>query len=128
MNTIERSPLAQWQDYLREGKLAFQYSPDAGRAVFYPRLHCPFGGTAPLEWRVSEGRGTVYSISRVHPVKGDPYPVALIDLDEGFRMMSTVEGAEGEPHEIGRKVRLKLIAADSEDAAPVPAFVWEDAA
>lgn len=127
MNRIERSPLHLWQDHLRAGELAYQYSPDTGKAVFYPRVVCPHGGTAPLEWRVSAGLGTVYSISRVHPVKGDPYPVALIDLDEGFRMMSTVEGAQGEPDEIGRRVRVAFRPAEDENAAPVPVFVWEDA-
>ncbi len=128
MNSIERSPLIQWQDHLRAGRLAYQFSPDTGRAVFYPRLVCPHGGKAPLEWRVSAGLGTVYSISRVHPVKGDPYPVALIDLDEGFRMMSTVDGATGEPEEIGRRVRVTLRPAAAEGAAPLPVFVWEGAA
>lgn len=125
MNTIERSPLRRWQDHLRAGELAYQFSPDAGRAVFYPRLACPFGGIAPLEWRISGGLGTVYSISCVHPAKGDPYPVALIDLDEGFRMMSTVEGASGDPAEIGRRVRVTFRPAESADDLPLPVFVWE---
>lgn len=125
-NTIEVSLLRQWQDYLRSGELAYQFSPDAGRAVFYPRMVCPFGGKTPLEWRVSKGLGTVYSISLVNPVKGDPYPVALIDLDEGFRMMSTVVGASGEPQEIGRRVRVTFRVAASDDEAPLPVFVWED--
>lgn len=125
MNRIERSPLQQWQDHLRAGELAYQFSPDTGRAVFYPRLVCPHGGTAPLEWRISAGQGTVYAISNVHPVKGDPYPVALIDLDEGFRMMSTVTGARGEPDEIGRRVRLTFRPAETPEAPPLPVFEWQ---
>lgn len=127
MNRIDVSPLVAWQDHLKAGKLAYQFSPDADRAVFYPRLVCPYGGKAALEWRFSAGLGTVYSISRVHPVKGEPYPVALIDLDEGFRMMSTVEGALGEPDEIGRRVRVTFRPALAEGEAPLPVFVWEDA-
>jgi len=126
MNRIERSPLGQWQEFLRARELAYQFSPDTGRAVFYPRVVCPYGGTAPLEWRISKGQGTVYSISMVHPVKGDPYPVALIDLDEGFRMMSTVIGAAGEPGEIGRRVRVSWRDADAETNVPAPVFVWEE--
>jgi len=128
MNTIEASPLQQWQDHLRAGQLAYQFSPDTGRAVFYPRLVCPHGGLAPLEWRISAGQGTVHSISMVHPVKGAPYPVALIDLDEGWRMMSTLEDAAGTPDEIGLRVRLRLRPSASEDEPPVPVFVREDAA
>src|SRR5690242_9461887 len=96
-NQIDRSPLAIWQDHLRAGQLAYQFSPDVGRAVFYPRMLCPFGGKAPLEWRISAGLGTVYSISLVHPVKGEPYNVALVELDEGFRMMTALEDARGVP-------------------------------
>lgn len=127
MNTIEKSPLALWQDHLRAGQLAYQYSPDADRAVFYPRLSCPYGGQAALEWRISSGRGVIHSISMVHPVKGDPHPVALIDLDEGFRMMSTVETALGQPDEIGRRVVLRLRPPATEGAPPLPVFIWEEA-
>ncbi|MBN9084410.1 MAG: hypothetical protein BGP04_12645 [Rhizobiales bacterium 62-17] len=130
MNKIERSPLQVWQDHLRAEELAYQFSPDANKAVFYPRLVCPHGGKAPLEWRISAGRGTVYSISRVYPIKGESYPVALIDLDEGFRMMSTVEGATGEPEEIGRRVRVtfRAVAGEADKLPPpLPVFVWEDA-
>ena len=35
--------------------------------------------------------GTVHATTVVYPQKGDPYNVALIDVDEGFRMMSRVE-------------------------------------
>jgi uncharacterized OB-fold protein len=40
---------------------------------------------------VSKGRGTVYATTVVHPAEGAPYNVALIDCDEGFRLMSRVE-------------------------------------
>lgn len=126
MNTIETSPLAIYQEHARAHRLAYQYSPDADRAVFYPRLTCPHGGKAPLEWRISAGKGTVHSISLVQPVKGEPYTVALIDLDEGFRMMSTVSGASGAVDEIGRRVRLHFRAAAEEGAAPDPIFEWDE--
>ena len=54
----------------RKGELAYQFSPEAGRAVFYPRVLCPFTGSAKLEWRVSKGLGTVYSTTVVHPAEG----------------------------------------------------------
>ncbi|GGA67336.1 hypothetical protein GCM10011385_21550 [Nitratireductor aestuarii] len=127
MTRIEISPLQRWQDYLREGVLAYQYSPDADRAVFYPRVLCPFGGKAPLEWRVSSGRGSIYSISLVHNPKADPHAVALIDLDEGFRMMAIVEGAAGTPDEIGRRVVVRIGQPTAEGAAPTATFRWENA-
>lgn len=127
MNRIEISPLQRWQDYLREGVLAYQYSPDADRAVFYPRVLCPFGGKASLEWRASSGRGTIYSISLVHNPKADPHAVALVDLDEGFRMMATVQGAAGTPEEIGRRVVARIEQPAAEGAPPTVTFRWENA-
>lgn len=125
MTEIETSPRAAWEAYARDGKLAYQWSPDAGRAVWSPRVLCPFGGRAPLEWRVSAGRGAIHAITLTHPAQGEPYTVALIDMDEGFRIMSRVEGATGAPEETGRRVTLRFV---EEDGAPVPVFDMEGTA
>ena len=45
-------------------------APRPGRAVFYPRVLCPFTGSDKLEWRVSKGLGTVYATTVVHPGGG----------------------------------------------------------
>ena len=91
MERIAKSPLAIYQQYLDKGELAYQWSPEANRAVFYPRVICPHTGSDRLEWRVSTGFGTVYATTVTHPREGAPYNVALIDVDEGFRLMSRVE-------------------------------------
>jgi uncharacterized OB-fold protein len=49
-----------------------------------------------------------------------PYNVALINLDEGFRMMSRVEGIAPEAVKIG--MRVKFIAAKDEDGNPLAIF------
>jgi hypothetical protein len=46
---MEASPLAVYQSHLDKGELAYQWSPEASRAVFYPRLVCPFSGSTDLE-------------------------------------------------------------------------------
>lgn len=124
MTRIEQSPRAVWEAHARDGRLAYQWSPDAGRAVWQPRVVCPFGGVAQLEWRISEGRGVIHAITLTHPAKGEPYTVALIDMDEGYRMMSKVEGASGDASEIGRRVQVRLVDGDAEEA-PVPVFDLE---
>src|SRR5215472_1563510 len=55
------APLKTYLDHLARGELAYQFSPEAGRAVFYPRMLCPFTGSDRLEWRISKGLGTVYA-------------------------------------------------------------------
>src|SRR3954469_20726419 len=88
---LAESPLAIYQAHLDRGELAYQWSPQAGRAVFYPRLICPFTGSTALEWRVPSGLGPVYGTPGPPPAQGEPYNIALIDCDEGFRLMSRVE-------------------------------------
>jgi uncharacterized OB-fold protein len=58
----------------------------------------------------------------VHRREGDPYNVALVDLEEGFRMMSRLEGLPAEEVEVGTRVTLRL---ESTDDGPVPIFVPE---
>jgi uncharacterized protein len=121
MPAPEPSPLSTYLAYLERGQLAYQFSPQAGRAVFYPRLLCPFTGSDQLEWRVSRGLGTVYSSTVVHPQEGAPYNVALIDCDEGFRLMSRVEGIAPEQVRIGMRVQFRTHCPEDE-AAPMPVF------
>jgi uncharacterized OB-fold protein len=107
------SPLKTYIDHLRRNELAYQFSPDAGRAVFYPRILCPFTGSARLEWRISKGLGTVYATTVVHGAEGKPFNVALIDCDEGFRLMSRVEDIAPEEVRIGQRVRFRVHQGDS---------------
>ena len=128
MDRISQSPLAVYQERLDKGELAYQWSPQANRAVFYPRVICPFTGSDLLEWRVSAGLGTVYATTVTHPREGAPYNVALIDLDEGFRLMSRVEDVAPEDVRIGMRVRFRVHRpADDEAAHPVFAPVRERA-
>src|SRR6516164_10574343 len=119
---IAESPLAVYQAHLEKGKLAYQWSAEAGRAVFYPRVICPFTGSDRLEWRISAGLGTVYATTVTHPREGAPYNVALIDCDEGFRLMSRVEDIAPEEVRIGMRVRFRVRRPGGDDPA-YPVFV-----
>lgn len=121
------SPLETYRSYLRQGQLAYQFSVAAQRAVFFPRLVCPFTGSTQLAWRVSAGLGQVHATTVVYPREGDPYNVALIELDEGFRMMSRVEGLPPGEVAIGQRVRVQFRAVP-EEPAPLPVFVREEGA
>src|SRR6266404_6890122 len=119
---MEESPLTIYQAHLEKGELAYQWSLDANRAVFYPRVICPFTGSDRLEWRLSAGFGTVYATTVTHPREGAPYNVALIDCDEGFRLMSRVEDIAPEAVRIGMRVRLRVHRPAGDDP-PYPVFV-----
>lgn len=124
---MEQSPLAIYQAHLDMDELAYQWSPEAGRAVFFPRLVCPYSGSTVLEWRVASGLGTVYATTVTHPFQsGEPYNVALIDCDEGFRLMSRVEDIDPMAVKIGMRVRFRVHKPSGDkaagDAAPYPVF------
>ena len=121
MANAPTSPLATYIDHLQKGELAYQFSPEADAAVFYPRMICPFTGSDRLEWRVSKGMGTVHATTVVHPQQGTPYNVALIDIDEGFRMMSRVEDITPLDVRIGMRVKFRVHQAEG-DEPPYPVF------
>ena len=122
MTGQQNSPLKAYIAYLERGELAYQFSPAAGKAVFFPRVLCPFTGSDQLEWRVSKGLGTVHATTVVHPAEGAPFNVALIDCDEGFRLMSRVEDIPPERVTIGQRVRFRVHRPGGGEA-PIPVFV-----
>jgi uncharacterized protein len=121
--TWEEAPALAYRRHLENGKLGYQRCADCSAAVFYPRVLCPVCGSGVLEWRESEGRGTVYATTAVHSRDRNPRNVVLVDLDEGFRMMSRVEGVPVEAVEIGARVRFKV--RQGEEDEPVAVFVLE---
>ena len=126
MPNATTSPLATYISHLEKGELAYQFSPAAQRAVFFPRLVCPFTGSETLEWRVSKGRGTVHATTVVHPAEGAPFNVALVDCDEGFRLMSRVEDTSPDAVKIGMRVKFRVHRPGGEEP-PVPVFTPEAA-
>lgn len=122
LSSEDRSPLATYRAHLSRNELAYQFSPAAGKAVFFPRLVCPFTGSTALEWRVSRGLGTVHATTVVHPREGAPYNVAMIELEEGFRMMSRVDEIDPADVRIGLKVAVRFVTVENEPA-PIPVFV-----
>ena len=118
-NLAEKSPLGTFIEHLKKGELAYQVTQD-GKAVFYPRAVAPETG-GDLEWRISGGLGTVYSTTVVYYKGEPPLNVALIDMDEGFRLMSRVEDIDAMNVKIGMRVSFRVHPGD-EKQPPYPAF------
>jgi len=85
----ERAPYECFVEGLNRGVLTYQRCQRCIKAVFYLRTNCPGCGSVELELNESRGLGTLYSSSVIFD-KEQAYNVVLVDLDEGFRMMSTV--------------------------------------
>jgi uncharacterized OB-fold protein len=118
----EEAPAKTYRRYLEADKLGFQHCSDCGASVFHPRVLCPICGSTSLHWQESSGRGTVYATTAIYRRDANPYNVALVDLEEGFRMMSRVEGLPAEEIRIGTQVRLKILPAEEEGEWPVAVF------
>ena len=117
------APAITYRRHLESGKLGYQRCADCSAAVFYPRVLCPVCGSGALEWHESAGRGTVYATTAVHSRNRDPRNVVLVDLDEGFRMMSRVEGVPAEEVAIGTRVSFEV--RQGEEDGPVAVFALE---
>ena len=117
----QHSPYGIYLEHCRKGELAYQVPAGDGRAVFYPRIAAPGTGITDLQWRVSKGLGTVYATTVVNYKNEPPLNIALIDVDEGFRMMSRVEGIDPMQVRIGMRVKMKMLPGD-EKQPPYPVF------
>jgi uncharacterized OB-fold protein len=95
---------------LARGEFLIQRCGACAKAVFHPRMICPHCGAAELRWEPPSGKGTVYSttVVRRKADAGGDYNVALIDLEEGVRMMSRVEGVAPDAVAIGMRVRAQV--------------------
>ena len=116
-----KSPNAIYTDYCRAGTLAYQIDMETGKAVFYPRVIAPGTGSARLEWRVSKGLGTVYATTAVANRNAPSHNVALIDIDEGFRIMGRVEDIDAMAVKIGQRVQVRMAPGEGEQP-PYPVF------
>jgi uncharacterized OB-fold protein len=111
------APHATYLDGLRDGVLRYQRCEGCAAAVFPPRVLCNHCGSTALTFAVCGGTGTVYSCTAVTQ-RGEPsYSVCLVDVDEGFRMMSTVVGIAAEAVAIGLRVAVRIEVVDDVEAS-----------
>ena len=106
-------PESEYAAFLAEGRFMIQRSRSSGRHVFPPRVAEPCSGQRDLEWVAPSGLGTVYSITEV--AQRAPKPngnVVLVDLDEGPRVISRIEGQGDALPGIGARVKARVLATD----------------
>ncbi|MCB1492004.1 MAG: OB-fold domain-containing protein [Rhodobiaceae bacterium] len=99
---------------MNDGHFRIQKCGGCGQHVFHPRLVCPHCGERKLDWVEPTGYGRIYSTTTVRRPedKGGPYNVALIDLDEGVRLMSRVDDVAPGAVRIGMRVRAAVVEED----------------
>ncbi|WP_282127464.1 Zn-ribbon domain-containing OB-fold protein [Roseobacter litoralis] len=87
-------PDHSFQSALADKEFLLPKCDDCGLFHFFPRILCPHCHGTAISWKQASGRGRVYTttVVRRKPERGGDYNVCMIDLDEGVRMMSRVEG------------------------------------
>jgi uncharacterized protein len=100
-------------DGVAEGVLRLQRCRACGRYVFYPRAVCPHCASVDLAWVDASGAGRVHSFTVVHRAPAEyrdevPYVVALVDLDEGVRMMARLVGVDPVAVTVGLPVEVAI--------------------
>ena len=113
---------------LADGKMQIQCCDDCGAFVFYPRALCPGCGSRKLTWKPVSGRGRIYTLTIVHKpfnasFKGDaPYVVALVELDEGCRMMTNIIDVQPDPEQVKIGMPVEVVYDRVTDAVTLPRF------
>jgi uncharacterized OB-fold protein len=90
-----------WEGTAR-GELRVQRCNACERAYFYPRPYCPHCSSDDVSWITASGRGRLHTYLISHrpaPGFGDqvPYAIAVVELEEGPRMMANIVGVENTP-------------------------------
>ncbi|WP_022979115.1 Zn-ribbon domain-containing OB-fold protein [Ideonella sp. B508-1] len=104
------TPEKEYFEHLAAGRFMIQKSRSTGGHVFYPRMAEPGTGATDLEWVEASGRGTVYSTTVIRQKPPTPhYNIALVELEEGPRMMSRIDGIAPEDVRIGMSVTARIV-------------------
>jgi uncharacterized OB-fold protein len=107
-----------WRTALAEGRFMLQQCRQCGTCRVPPALVCRDCGSPDLAWKEATGQGAVYSTTTVRDREGS-YNVSLVDLAEGARMMSRVEGIDPDAVYIDMKVEARIVG----ESEPVVVFV-----
>jgi uncharacterized OB-fold protein len=103
---------APFWEACNESKLLYQRCAACGAAIFNPALVCRQCTSLELRWAESAGEGTVYSYTICHrPMTPDfstPYAPVIVDLDEGYQMLSDLVGCDAADIHVGMRVKVRF--------------------
>jgi uncharacterized OB-fold protein len=101
-------------DAARNHQLALPECLSCRRFFFYPRDHCPVCLGPEVRWRAVSGRGFLHTyVIAHHPAPGfeadAPYVIAVVELEEGPRMMANIVGIEPDPALLELDMPLEVV-------------------
>ncbi|MFT6582647.1 MAG: putative OB-fold protein [Alphaproteobacteria bacterium] len=115
-------------DGLKDEKLMLPKCEDCGKAFFYPRIACPHCHSRNVGWTQASGKGKLYSFEiayrslnpafKIEP----PYVLAMIELEEGPRIMSNLINIEATPEAVKIDMPVEVVFEKQNDDVTIPLF------
>jgi uncharacterized OB-fold protein len=121
--TIEPETKPFW-DAAKEGRFLLRRCGACGKPHHNPRPFCPFCWSDDVPWEDASGRATLYTFSTVFlndlpPFKEQlPYVAAVVDLEEGPRVMTQIVDATPEELTLGMPLEVVFRPLDDDITAP----------
>jgi hypothetical protein len=117
-------------DKVDQGELWLQRCKDCDKPYFYPRSFCPRCLGTNVEWFRASGRAKLHTYMINHrppPAFADeaPYAIAIVELEEGVRMMTNIHGIENTPEKLVLDMPLEVSIEEIAPGVKVP--YWKPA-
>lgn len=110
----------------RDGELRLQRCTDCKHSYFPPRAFCPKCASREVEVYKASGKGILYSYVINHRPRPDmgtePYAIAVVQLDEGPRMMTNIVGCPQTPEALVLDMPMQVHFAKQTDDISLPLF------
>jgi len=109
-------------DGCARGELLYQRCADCGGITHTPAVMCAHCTTRDLTWERSAGTGAVYSWTTIWrpqtPAFTVPYTAVIVDVDEGWQMLSNLVGCEHDAVDVGMRVEVEFHRLNDEITLP----------
>src|ERR1700755_223760 len=112
-------------DGTKAGELRLQRCNACGKVYFPPRPFCPACAARDVSVFAASGKGRLYSYVIHHrPVPGftPPYAIAVVELDEGPRLMTNITGCPQTPEALQLDMPVEIAFERLDDEITLPLF------
>jgi uncharacterized OB-fold protein len=115
-------------DSLKEHAMKIQKCNDTGNFFFYPRGISPFTGSTNTSWEAVSGNGEIYALTIIPTQRSAwpgfeaPYVIAMVQLEEGPKLMTHIINVEADPEHVKVGMPVKVVYDDVTDEVTLPKF------
>ena len=115
-------------DGLKKHELTLPHCKKCDTYHLYPRPFCPFCFSWDIDWRKTSGKGKLYTYAIQHRAQHPafkeeaPYITAIVQLDEGPRMMTNLVDVEPDPAKIRCDSPVEIVYDDVTENITLPKF------